>query len=111
MITPVISHSVPRQESTHKTGQRGATGPKDEMDMIWHKHPRKAGRVGFNHKRTQAVKEGFAIQIVLEKSLSFDPADHQMVKPPGKVYPGLSRHDPTLSNPKQPVNLFIYGRP
>jgi hypothetical protein len=81
------------------------------MDMIRHEDPRKAGRLGFKKKGTQAVKEGIAVQIVLEDSLSFDPTDHQMVESSGEVYPRLPRHDPTLPNPQQPVNLFIYGRP
>jgi len=78
--------------------------------MIRYEDPREAGCLGFKKKKTQAVKEGIAVQIVLEDSLSFDPPDHQMVKAPGKVYPCLPGHNSTLSNPEQSVGLFTYGR-
>lgn len=89
---PVVGRRVPGQESLHKGSNGDSARPEDEVDMIRHECPRKAGRPGLKEEQTQAVHEGLAVRIVPKDPLSLDPANPEGVEATREVYPCLPWH-------------------
>jgi hypothetical protein len=89
---PVVGRRVPGQESLHKGSKGDSTRLEDEMDMIRHECPRKAGRAGLKEEQTQTVNEGLAVRFVPKDPLSFDPANHEVMEATREVYPRMPWH-------------------
>jgi hypothetical protein len=75
------------------------------MDMVGQQGPGKTGCLRFQKKKPQTIDKGITILIILEDSLSLDPSNDEMLDSTRKIDPCFPRHENTLPNPNQHVNL------
>src|SRR5512137_1236579 len=105
VVTPIVRHSISSQKPPHQSRQRNQTTPYKKMDMVGQQSPSKTWCLGFQKKKSETVKKGVTILIVLEDPLPFDPSDDEMVNSTGTIDPCSPGHKNSLPNLSECVNL------
>jgi len=90
---PVIEfHHVSREKPSHESGNSRVACPEKEMGMIGHESPGQAGRPGFGKKLGHSLDQIVPVPVITEYLSTLDPPDDDMLKYPGRVQSGCSRH-------------------
>jgi hypothetical protein len=73
--------------------------------MVRKQRPGIAPHFALRYNLPQPLQEIIAILFIVKNLSTLDPTRNNMMQRPGRIYSGLSRHDPRLTCLKAPVNI------
>ena len=92
---PVIEMDhISRQQPSHEGGKSRVPRSQKKMGVIGQKGPGQAGGTGFWKKKGHPLDQIVPVPVVPEYFSTLDTPDDDMLKHPGRVYSGCSRHGP-----------------